>query len=136
MNNIDSVLNQLKDIKPNVAIPDSSLYYLLAIIAALIAILALGAFFFYKAWAKKQRRLKKSSRYKGLEALKNIDYSQTKEAVYNFSKYAQMLASNEQKEELSKILQELQKYKFKKEIEPLEPKDKKAMQDFIKKLKV
>ncbi len=136
MSNIDKVLNNLKDIKANVEIPDNSLYYFLILIGAILIFLLIIFIIWYKRYKKRLRRLKKSPRYKSLEILKNLDYSNTKNAVYTFSKYTQILVKDEQKEKLKSILKSLEKYKFKKDIKDLDSKDIKNMKSFIKELKV
>jgi len=64
--------------------------------------------------------------------LKNIDFSNTKEAVYSFSKNAQILANSEQKDRLNMLLEKLERYKYKKESIALEKEDIDAIKEFIK----
>jgi len=123
---------KLKDIKPIVDISDNSLYMLIALIAAIVIVVGAVSYILYRKYAIAQRRYKKSEIYRAKEALKNIDFSKTKDAVYSFSKYAQFLATKEQQKSLEPILQDLQKYKFKKDIESLKTKDIEAMKKFIK----
>jgi len=123
---------KLKDIKPIVDINDSSLYILIALVAAILIVTAIVGFFIYQKRAVAQRRYKKSEIYKAKEALKNLDFSDTKGAVYNFSKYAHILVKDEQKEQLNRVLQSLEQYKFKKDIPNLSSQDKEAMKKFIK----
>jgi len=125
---------QLKDIKPIVDINDNSLLILIALIAAVLIVVGIVSYFLYKKYVIKQRRYKKSETYRAKEALKNLDYSNTKEAVYNFSKYAQYLANKSQQERLEAILQELEKYKFKKDIDNLSNIDKQKIKSFIKEI--
>jgi flagellar biosynthesis/type III secretory pathway M-ring protein FliF/YscJ len=122
----------LKDIKPIVDVNDSSLYWLIALILAVVAILLVVFFIWHKARRKALRRYKKSIEYHAKEALKNIDFSNTKEAVYSFSKNAQILANSEQKDRLNMLLEKLERYKYKKESIALEKEDIDAIKEFIK----
>ena len=123
---------KLRDIKPIVDISDNSLYMFIALIVAILLIIGAFSYFLYKKRAIAQRRYKKSETFRAKEALKSIDFNKTKDAVYNFSKYAQFLANSEQKKSLEPILQSLEKYKFKKETEALSKSDISAMKKFIK----
>jgi flagellar biosynthesis/type III secretory pathway M-ring protein FliF/YscJ len=122
----------LKDIKPIVDVNDSSLYWLIALILVVVAILLVVFFIWYKARRKALRRYKKSIEYHAKEALKNIDFSNTIEAVYSFSKNEQILANSEQKDRLNMRLEKLERYKYKKESIALEKEDIDAIKEFIK----
>ena len=128
-------LAKLKDIKPPVNI-DTTLQEIviyagagvgLLVIAILIVLLYLFLF--------KKKRRKLSKKELALKALEQIDFNSTKDAVYTFSVNSQILASDENKEELNNLLKELQKYKYKKEVAKLSSSDIERMKKFIKKLK-
>jgi len=123
---------ELKDIKPIVDINDCSLMLLIALIAGVLLLFAIVGWIYYKKWQKKQRQYKKSLQFKAKETLQNIDFTDTKNAVYTFSKYTQILAKPEQKSTLEQLLKNLEVYKFKKSVKPLEDSHKHAMQSFIK----
>jgi len=123
---------ELKDIKPIVDINDNSLYILIGLIIAILLVVGVISYFLYRKYVIKQRRYRKTKEYKAKEALKNIDFNDTKKAVYDFSKYSQVLAEAKNINELNNILKELEKYKFKKDVEPLNSIDIKRMKKFIK----
>ena len=131
-------LAKLKDIKPPVNI-DTHLQEL-AIYAGAgfgLLLLAIAVVLIYLLIFKKRRRRKRLSPQElALKALKELDYSNTKDAVYNFSVNAQKLANKEQQGELQEILKSLEKYKYKKEVANLEPDDIDRMKEFIGKLRI
>jgi hypothetical protein len=134
MGSLENSLNQLKEIKPPVII-DISFYEILyyggiSIIAASILAL-LWSLLFNR---RKRRRL--SPKEIALNELKNLNFEDTKEAVYKFSINSKLLAKNEQKSELYGILHQLEKYKYRKDIPELEQKDIEVMKSFIKELKL
>ena len=131
-------LAKLKDIKPPVNI-DTHLQEL-AIYAGAgfgLLLLAIAVVLIYLLVFKKRRRRKKlSPKELALKALKELDYSNTKDAVYNFSVNAQKLANSEQQEQLQEILKSLEKYKYKKEVDSLSSSDVNRMKEFIGKLRI
>ncbi len=128
-------LAKLKDIKAPVHI--DTFWQEAAIYAgAGLGLLMLGlliALLYLFIFKKKRRKLTK--RELALNALKNINYSDTKNAVYTFSINAQKLIDKEHKDELEHLLKDLEKYKYKKEVTALEPGDIERMKEMIKKLR-
>ncbi len=108
----------IRDIQEVVLIPDHSFAYLLTIsIALFLALLALGYYLF--------RRFKAHPDLYKQEALKRarkIDYSDAKEAAYNFTLLSSYLSSPEREEERKEILHLLEPFKYKKDVKDL-PKD-------------
>ncbi len=106
---------QLKDIKPLVEIADSSMYlYWGLILFAIVCVTLLGIFLYTKVKKMKKVDLEKSY----LEALEAIDWSSPKKASYKATHYGRLLATDERREELfSQLLPQLEKYKYKKEID-------------------
>ncbi len=78
---------KLRDIKDIVEIPDSSLFELLSLVGGVVALLIVGAisFLIYKKF--KNRRRKPIKKELALEELKSIDFSNSKESAYKFSRY-------------------------------------------------
>lgn len=113
---------KIHDIKPIVTIPDISIYlYYLSICLSILFILTI-IFFVYK-FMKPKSRAKEYEYYKNLQ---NIDFNHVKQAAYDISKYARLLAIESRQIELMKDLcDELSLYKYKKEIP----------EDFDKKIK-
>jgi len=120
----------LKDIKPLMTVPDHSLLMLLSLIAGVL-LLALGLYFWLKKPARKRRR-RLSKREQAVENLKALDFSDTKEAVYDFSENMHVLTDENDNEAFHKLLEKLEVYKYKKEVPPLSESDKQEMIKMIK----
>jgi len=106
---------QLKDIKPLIEIPDTSLYlYWGLIFLGTVLATALGYFLYRKMrFGKKED---KERQY--LEALNTIDWSSPKKAAYRATYYGRLLATDERRKGIySQMLPLLEKYKYKKETE-------------------
>jgi len=106
---------QLRDIKPLVEIPDSSVYFYWVLI--LLAVLLIGVVGYFLI--TKIRQIKKVNMEKHyLEMLNSIDWSSPKKAAYKATHYGRLLAQDERRQELfSQLLPLLEKYKYKKEID-------------------
>lgn len=116
--NENNISEQLKDIKPLLEIPDSSFYLYWGLIL-FVAVLALAVVFFVlkKLWDNRKVNLAKSY----LEALKEIDWSQTKSSAYKATHYARLLATDERRKELfSQLEPMLEQYKYKKEVDEID----------------
>jgi len=120
----------LKDIKPLMTVPDHSLLMLLSLVVGLL-LLALGLYFWLKKPTRKRRR-RLSKREQAAENLKALDFSDTKEAVYNFSENMHVLTDENENETFHKLLEKLEVYKYKKEVPPLSESDKQEMIKMIK----
>jgi len=109
---------QLRDIKPLLEIPDSS-YYIYWGLIILGVLLAAGVLFFVlkKVWENRKVNLAKGY----LEALKKIDWEDTKKSAYEATHYARLLATDDRKKELfSQLEPMLEKYKYKKEVDKVD----------------
>ena len=109
---------QLRDIKPLVEIPDSSIYlYWGLIFLGILSIVLLGYFIYrHIDFSKKEDKQKQY-----LEALNAIDWSSPKKAAYRATHYGRLLATDERKKELfSQLFPLLEKYKYKKEVEKVD----------------
>ena len=128
-------LAKLKDIKPAVNI-DTTLQEVALYVGAGVGLLVVSILLvlLYLMLFKKRRK-KPTKRELALKALKGIDYTNTKDAVYTFSVNAQKLISNEDKKELDELLKELEKYKYKKEVSALSREDIDKMKKIVEKLK-
>ncbi len=126
-------INKLKDIKPPVEIFNiGSLVFTVLMILAIIAFLIFGYLLFKKL--KKRKRRKKTKKEIALSTLKNIDFKDTKKAVYDFTENAFILVKGEKEKELEKFIKELEIYKYKKNIPPLSKEHIEKMRAFIKEL--
>jgi len=109
---------QLRDIKPLVEIPDSSLYLYWGLIFLGVLLVVLLGYFIYKRidFSKKEDREKQY-----LEAFNTIDWSSPKKAAYRATYYGRLLATDERRRELySQLFPLLEKYKYKKEVKKVD----------------
>jgi len=118
----------LKDIQGVVAIPDHSLEILIALIIVTLMILALGLYLFKN---RRRRRKKLSPRALAKEALKGLDFENTKEAVYGFLENAEPFVNEKNEALFRTIEEELTPYKYREEVPALEATLKKRMKQFI-----
>ena len=112
--NEQNISAQLRDIKPLLEIPDSSYYIYWGLITFAI-LLVVGILFFVlkKLWDNRKINLAKGY----LEAIKKIDWVDTKKSAYEATHYARLLATDERRKELfSQLEPMLEKYKYKKEV--------------------
>ncbi|WPE17292.1 hypothetical protein [Candidatus Thioglobus autotrophicus] len=118
-------MNQLKDIKPIVAIADNSLiYFLIALIIIAIAL----AFLYWKLGKKRHDSNKKIA----LKKLQALDFSNSKAVAYDFKKYAQLLCNETNQAKFKQINSDLESYKYKKQVGDLNPALIQTIQDFIR----
>lgn len=121
-------MDSLKDIKPLVAIPDYSLYILLLGVGFLLLIAILVVIKIYKRF----KHAKKSKKYIANEKLKNIDFSNAKQAAYTITKYAPHLISTKFHQELfEELSNSLSKYKYKKDVPSLSQEDREKFYSFL-----
>jgi len=112
--NEHNISTQLRDIKPLLEIPDSS-YYIYWGLIGFASLLALGVVFFLlkRLWDNRKINLEKGY----LEAIKKIDWVDTKKSAYEATHYARLLATDERRKELfSQLEPMLEQYKYKKEV--------------------
>ncbi len=113
-------MNEIKihDIKGLVEIPDISLYFYMALWILGIAFLFVIIFFIFKYFYNKNRNEKK----KYYKILKDLDFesNNAKQSAYTISKYSRLLVTNPREEKLcEELIDVLENYKYKKEVEPL-----------------
>jgi len=116
--NEQNISAQLRDIKPLLEIPDSS-YTIYWGLISLAILLAVGILFFVlkKLWENRKINLAKGY----LEALKKIDWKDTKKSAYEATHYARRLATDERRKELfSQLEPMLEQYKYKKVVDALD----------------
>jgi len=113
-NQTANISEQLRDIKPLLEIPDSSYYIYWGLIDfAIFLVVAIVFFVAKKLWDNRKINLAKGY----LEALKKIDWQDTKKSAYEATQYARLLATDERRKELFSQLEPLlEQYKYKKEV--------------------
>jgi len=118
INQTADIGQQLRDIKPLLDIPDNSYYIYWGLITFAILLGVLLLFFIAKKlWENRKVNLAKGY----LEALKKIDWNDTKKSAYQATHYARLLATDERRKELfSQLEPMLEKYKYKKEVDTVD----------------
>jgi len=114
----NNITQQLRDIKPLLEIPDSS-YYIYWGLIIFAALLLLGILFFVakKFWENRKINLAKGY----LEAIKKIDWKDSKKSAYEATHYARLLATDERRKELfSQLEPMLEQYKYKKVVDAID----------------
>jgi len=112
LDNLDKVLNQLKDIKPLAEVNDYSFYLFLLVIILCLIILALLGYFIYKKFKK---------------PVYHFDLNNPKQTAY---KLIEIIRNNSESEE---YIQKLHNYTYKKEVPSF---DKNLFDEIIKKFKI
>ena len=125
-------MEELRDIKGFVEVPDESFFYLVLSGFALGLILAFLVWFVL--WLRRPKRKSKRLSLKELAKLelKKIDFVESKESVYAFSENAQVVSPEHPA--LLDLLPKLEAYKFKKEVPELSSEDVEKMKSIIKEL--
>ena len=127
--NEQNLTDQLRDIKPLLEIPDSS-YYIYWGLIIFATLLVIGILFFVakKLWDNRKINLAKGY----LEALKKIDWIDTKKSAYDATHYARLLATDERKIELfSQLEPMLEQYKYKKVVDAIDPQTQKQFNLYV-----
>jgi hypothetical protein len=119
----------IRDIKPLLPIPDVSIYLFIGLVAVGVLIF-IALFIYLLRWWREHR--KRDPRLDWLAALDRIDYDDPKKAAYAMTKYGRLLAEDKRRKEiLSQLLPRLERYKYKKEVPPLDAETKRFMKLFI-----
>lgn len=129
MGNEQNISEQLRDIKPLLEIPDSSYYiYWGLIIFASVLTVAILFFVLKKLWDNRKVNLQKGY----LEAIKKIDWIETKKSAYDATHYARLLAIDERRKELfSQLEPKLEQYKYKKEVGEIDEETQKLFNLYV-----
>ena len=112
-------MDELRDIKPLLEIPDSSYYIFLALVTLLVILLvALVFFLFKKFWKKKKINMQKVY----FERFKNLDWTKVKESAYEATTLGRKLTvENERAKEIyTQLVPMLASYKYRKEVPALD----------------
>jgi hypothetical protein len=106
---------EIHDIKPIVEIPDYSIYFYYGLIIFGICFVLFTSYWVYKMIKSRT----KSNDKEYFQILKNIDFSDVKNAAYTMTKYGRLLVKDDrQKLLLDELYASLQEYKYKKVVAP------------------
>ena len=125
---------QLRDIKPPVAIPDWSVWLYWGVIILSVIVLGLALYFLIKTLLGMRRTNRRKA---WLAALKSIDWSDPKRAAYDATRLGRLLLPEEDEknrlhELYRQMVAELEKYKYKKEVDPLDHATRAQFDLFVK----
>jgi len=127
--NEQNISAQLRDIKPLLEIPDSS-YYIYWGLIGFGSLLLIGILFFVAKRVWENRKINLAKGY--LQALKDIDWEDSKKSAYEATQYARLLATDERKKELfSQLEPMLEKYKYKKEVDEIDEETRKHFNLYV-----
>lgn len=118
----------LRDIKDIVEVHESSLQLFILTIIALLLAIAL-AIYLYKN--RRIRKRKATPKEIAKQNLKNIDFSNTKNAIYSFCEDGRYFIDDKNRDLFQSIEQEVEKYKYKRDIPNLDEGIKEDMKKFI-----
>jgi hypothetical protein len=123
---LNSSLPPIKDIKPMVEIPDMSFWLYWGVVVFGVAVLGAALFFLVRKILG-FREENRAKRY--LEALHRVEWSDPKKAAYTVTRYGRLLATDERRKELfSQLLPLLEKYKYRKEVSPVDEETKRRFE--------
>lgn len=125
-------MEELKDIKGIIEVPDYSLWILLSMTTGVLVFIILAIYFFKN---RRKKRKKLTSKQIAMKNLKEIDFDDTKGAVYTFCENFQYFINEKNKESFEKLQKELEIFKYKKEIEKLSDEQKNKIKSMIKEIK-
>lgn len=129
----EDILSKLNDIKELEKIPDSSLFIFSALILLGFIFLLILIFFITKLIKNR----KKNPRKIYFKILKNVNFSDSKKSAYTITKYSRLIVSNEREKKLAiELIESLEKYKYKKEVENIDNEVKAKFSIFMDSLDV
>ncbi len=124
-------MDELRDIKDIVEVNEYSLEILLLLISLTILLIMLSTYLYKN---RKKVRKKPTKREVAKESLKSIDYRDIKDSVYRFSQDGALFIDDKNRALFQEIEEELQKYKYKKDVPALDRDLIEKMQIFIKEI--
>lgn len=108
---------KLHDIKDIVEIPDTSIF-IFSLICFISLLLLLGIILLIIKFIKSKKVNERKAHF---DTLKQIDFSNSKEAAYIITKSIRFLAQNEREKNLGfEIIDELEAYKYKKNVKDID----------------
>ncbi|WP_457750398.1 hypothetical protein [Sulfurimonas sp.] len=116
MQNLQQNEIPLHDIKPLIEIQEYSLYYFIGV--SLVAALILSGFLYLAyRWVKNRKKFNKRAEY--FKQLNTIDYTNPKKAAYDLTYYGAIFKDDSERhlKSYENMLEKLQKYKYKKNVE-------------------
>ena len=123
-------LKELKDIKDIVEINTFNPLWLLLALVLLVVIVVL--IFYFKRKKRKKSRFKLSPKELALKKINSINWDSPKDIAYTFSQEVAQFVPQDKEATYKEILNELEKFKYKKDIPNMDSKLKEKIKEFIK----
>jgi len=117
----------IRDIKPNVTIID---YWFIGCVGLIFILFIIFVLFLYK------KLKKKNTKKEILKKLQNLNFNDPKKTAYEFTFLIRHFLNDDNKKEYEKIIKNLEKYKYKKEVPPMSKEDIESIKNFIKEIRV
>lgn len=123
----------LYDIKPLVAVPDLSLYAFIALVIMALLVIALIGYLIYYFLIHKRS----SERQHYYALLKNIDLNDSKKSAYVITQCGwKLIQTDREKKFFLALIEELEAYKYKKEVPPFSKTTLMKLETFMDELDV
>jgi cellulose synthase/poly-beta-1,6-N-acetylglucosamine synthase-like glycosyltransferase len=104
---------QLNDIKNLVQIPDYSIYFYYGLIMLIISIFIAIIYIIYNYLKNRKQNIRKIY----FKKLKSVDFKNSKQSAYKITKYGYLLVkTHKEKQFLEDLIDQLDKYKYKKNV--------------------
>ena len=108
---------KIHDIKSLVEIPDFSIYIYILLISVAVFLVLLLLFLIYKIIKNRKKDFRKEY-YKILE---EVDFQDSKQCAYTITKYTRLLAVSQREKKLAEeLIDELEQYKYKKDVKEID----------------
>ncbi len=129
----ENILSKLHDIKELEKIPDNSIFLFSFLLFLIILIFTIIIFFIIKFFKNK----KQNERKKYYKILQNISFKDSKQDSYLITKYSRLLIKSQRERKLcDELIEELEKFKYKKDVEKIDDKVKAKFSTFMDSLDV
>lgn len=127
------LLQELKDIKPILDVPDSSIYLFFGLLSLFIIVLIWFFWLIYKSFFRKKEPNLKALYFK---RLKELNFDNSKEAAYEITKLGAIFCDEPNtKEVYEKLKAMLEVYKYKKSVPQMDEKVKMEFKHFLELIK-
>ena len=122
-------MEKLRDIKPLVAIPDYSFYLYIVFIVVVTSLAAILVYLLIRVLSRKKENRQKEI----LRRLRGLDLHDAKKVAYKITKYGQFIVTDEARARLYEdLVRKLTRYKYKKEVPPLDEELKREIKLFLR----
>ncbi len=130
---MNDISNKIYDIKSIVEIPDNSIFlFILVVFCSFVFLILL--FLFINKFLKNRKNNQRKIYFR---ILKELDFKNSKNCAYTITKYGRLLATLPREKKLyEELVEMLEKYKYKKEVEDMDENIKAKIETFLDSLDV